>query len=156
MQNLMVRGTMNRRGHSDMFTCSLSTLFQLHIASNKGVVSEWIGQDMEGSGPGLILRCYPRVWLGPRKNTKTSVRIAGSSGRDLNPGPPEYESGDRRSIIWIRVSPKADSSLLEKTLHKTHFTPTRKPKKITTFPFSGAERDASQRCKDRTALLRII
>jgi len=47
-----------------------------------------------GSGRGLILRYYPGIRLeGLRKTTKTSIRIAGRRGRDLNPGPPEYETG---------------------------------------------------------------
>jgi hypothetical protein len=49
---------------------------------------------MVASGCALILRYYPGIRLdGLRKTTKTSIRIGGRRGRDLNPGPPEYEAG---------------------------------------------------------------
>jgi hypothetical protein len=52
-----------------------------------------MGKDMEGSGRGLIkatiLAFSWRYKGNPRKH---SVRIAGSLDRNLNPGPPEYES----------------------------------------------------------------
>jgi hypothetical protein len=48
-------------------------------------------KDLQGCGRGLILRYYPR---GTEENQgKTSVRIAGRRGRDLNSVPPEYEAG---------------------------------------------------------------
>jgi hypothetical protein len=47
-----------------------------------------------GSGRGIILKYYPGIRLeGLRRTTKTSIRIAGRRGRDMNPGPPEYEAG---------------------------------------------------------------
>jgi hypothetical protein len=47
-----------------------------------------------GSGRGIILKYYPGIRLeGLRITTKTSIRIAGRRGRDLNPGTPEYEAG---------------------------------------------------------------
>jgi hypothetical protein len=47
-----------------------------------------------GSGRGLILRYYPDIRLEvPRKSTKNFSQGSWSSGRDSNPGPPEYEAG---------------------------------------------------------------
>jgi hypothetical protein len=49
---------------------------------------------MEGSGRSLILRYYPGIFLeGPRKITRNLSRDSRFAGRDLNPGPPEYEEG---------------------------------------------------------------
>jgi hypothetical protein len=68
----------------------------------------WIWKDLVGSGRGLILRYYPGIHLeGLRKTTKNSIRMAGLRGRDLDPGPPEYEAGvlmtwPRPSVWWIR------------------------------------------------------
>jgi hypothetical protein len=48
----------------------------------------------EGSAPGLILRYYPGILLnGPRKTTKNLSPDSLSPGRDLYPGPHEYEEG---------------------------------------------------------------
>jgi hypothetical protein len=50
----------------------------------------WKGFGRKRSWP--VLRYYPGIRLeGPRKTSKPSIRIAGRRGRDLNPGPPEYE-----------------------------------------------------------------
>jgi hypothetical protein len=52
----------------------------------------------------LISRYYPGIFLkGLRKNTKNLIQDSWSPGRDLNPGPPEYETGvlttqPRRSV----------------------------------------------------------
>jgi len=47
---------------------------------------------LEGSGRVIILRHYPGIRLvGPRKTTKNLSLDSQSLGRDLNPGPPEYE-----------------------------------------------------------------
>jgi hypothetical protein len=57
----------------------------------------WKGY-IEGSGSGLILRCYPDIRLeGLRKTAKDVSQDSLSPGRDLNPGYPEYEA--RVSII---------------------------------------------------------
>jgi hypothetical protein len=72
------------------------------------MISEWlwIGKDFAGSGRGLILRYYPGIRLvGLRKTTtKEPIRIASRRGRELNPGPPQYEVGvlttqPRRSVM---------------------------------------------------------
>jgi hypothetical protein len=48
----------------------------------------------KGSGRGLILRYYPPIrMVGLKRTTKTSIRVAGRQGRDLNPRPPKYEAG---------------------------------------------------------------
>jgi hypothetical protein len=62
---------------------------------NQRVINERrIGKDSEGSGRGLILRYYPRIHLkGLRKTTKNLNQDSWSPGQDLNPRPPEYESG---------------------------------------------------------------
>jgi hypothetical protein len=40
------------------------------------------------------LRYYPRIWLDrTRKTIKNLSQDSRSPGRDLNPGPPEYEAG---------------------------------------------------------------
>jgi hypothetical protein len=52
-----------------------------------------IGKDLEGSGRGLMLRYYLRIRLEELwKTPKTRSQVNLSSGRDLNPGPPEYEA----------------------------------------------------------------
>jgi hypothetical protein len=51
-------------------------------------------KEMEGSGRGLILRYYPGICLvRVRKTTTNLSQDSRSLGRDLNPGPPEYEAG---------------------------------------------------------------
>jgi hypothetical protein len=45
------------------------------------------------------------AWRDRIKPRKTLIRIAGHQGRDLNPGPPEYEAGvsttrPRRSVVF--------------------------------------------------------
>jgi hypothetical protein len=59
------------------------------------VISEWqIGKYLVGRCRGLILRSYFDIRLVTRsKTTKTSIRMAFCRGRDLKPGPPEYEAG---------------------------------------------------------------
>jgi hypothetical protein len=70
------------------------------------MVSEWwIGTNLEISGRGLILRYYPAVawkdWVKPRKVSQDSSY----SGRDFNPGPPEYEAGVL-TATFVTVAPK--------------------------------------------------
>jgi hypothetical protein len=49
---------------------------------------------MEGSRPGLILRYYSRICPEDlRRTMKNLGQTSQSQGRDLNPGPPEYEAG---------------------------------------------------------------
>jgi hypothetical protein len=60
----------------------------------------WIGKDLVGSGRGLILRYYPCIrleWL--RKTRTTSIRIAGSRGREFEPGISRI-----RSRSWLNKS----------------------------------------------------
>jgi hypothetical protein len=53
-----------------------------------------MGKDLLGSGRGLIWGTIPAfAWWDWRKPRKTSVGIAGRQGRDLKPGPTEYEAG---------------------------------------------------------------
>jgi hypothetical protein len=84
-------------GHSlpqiKRFTCL--TMISQSDHSVEGVMSEWqIGKDAEESGSGLILRHYPSICLeGLRKTTKNLSQDSRPPGRDLNPAPPEYESG---------------------------------------------------------------
>jgi hypothetical protein len=54
--------------------------------------------------PALAWRCWGKPW-------KISISIAGRRGRDLNPGPPEYEEGVlstrlRRSVELKKSNPK--------------------------------------------------
>jgi hypothetical protein len=58
------------------------------------MIREWrMANIAEGSGRGLILSRYPGICLeGPRKITKTLSKDSRSHGRDLNPGPTEYET----------------------------------------------------------------
>jgi hypothetical protein len=62
---------------------------------------------VEGSGGGLILRHYPRIWLkGLRKTTKTLSQDSRAPDRDLNPGPPVHEAvvlttRPRRSVLIV-------------------------------------------------------
>jgi hypothetical protein len=52
------------------------------------------GKYLEGNGSGLILRYYPGVFLeGLRNTTKDLSQGSRSPGRDLKPGPPQYEVG---------------------------------------------------------------
>jgi hypothetical protein len=52
----------------------------------------WKG--LVGSGRGLILRYYRGFrWTDSEKPRKTSIKIAGRRGRDMNSGRPEYEAG---------------------------------------------------------------
>jgi hypothetical protein len=66
---------------------------------------------LEGSGCGLILRCYTSICLeGLRKITKKLSQDSRSPVRDLNPGPRKYEAEvltirPRRSVVgvlWVR------------------------------------------------------
>jgi hypothetical protein len=48
---------------------------------------------VEGNGCGIILRYYSSTFLeGLRKTTKTLNCDSQSPGKDLKPGPPEYEA----------------------------------------------------------------
>jgi hypothetical protein len=49
-----------------------------------------------------ILRYYPGIYLeGLRRTTKKpSISIAGRRGGDLNPGPPEYEAGVNKRVVF--------------------------------------------------------
>jgi hypothetical protein len=54
----------------------------------------WIGKDLEGSFRGIILRYYPGIGLEElRKTTKNLNQDSRFPGRDLKPGPTEYEAG---------------------------------------------------------------
>jgi hypothetical protein len=49
---------------------------------------------VEGSGNGLILKCYPNISLvGLKKTMKNLSQDSRSLDLDLNTGPPEYEAG---------------------------------------------------------------
>jgi hypothetical protein len=71
-----------------------------NIASNERMIVFWIGKDVEGSGNGLIqdtiLAFACRDW-GKHENLSQDSR---SLGRDLNPGPPEYEAGVLTTLPW--------------------------------------------------------
>jgi hypothetical protein len=56
------------------------------------VISVWlIGKDLEGGDRGLILRYYPGICLqGLRETTKDLRQDKQYQGRNMNPGPPEY------------------------------------------------------------------
>jgi hypothetical protein len=83
-----------------MFVClvvyTLTTPFSDsdYIGPNEGVIAESRnGKDVVGSGRGLIIRYYPGVCLeGLKKTTKSLSQDSRSLGRDLKPGPPEYEA----------------------------------------------------------------
>jgi hypothetical protein len=61
------------------------------------------GNNLEGSGRGLILRNYPGIRLEGLRQITITCQDCRSLGRDLNPGPPKYEAGvlatrPRRSV----------------------------------------------------------
>jgi hypothetical protein len=57
-----------------------------------------------GSGRGLILRYYPGIVVESlRKITKNLSQDSRSPGRDLNPGPPEYESEVLAFVLMTRI-----------------------------------------------------
>jgi hypothetical protein len=57
-------------------------------------VDDEFGNDSKGSGRGLILKKYLSIRLEElRTATKFLNQDSRSPGRDLNPRPPEYESG---------------------------------------------------------------
>jgi hypothetical protein len=58
---------------------------------------------LEGSGGGLILRHYAVTCLkGLRRTTKNLSQYHRTPGRDLNPGPSEYQESVSRNIIVIK------------------------------------------------------
>jgi hypothetical protein len=57
------------------------------------IIDDRTGMDFVGVGRGLILRYYPGIRLAGLLKTTKSLNKAGRRGRDLNPGPPEYEAG---------------------------------------------------------------
>jgi hypothetical protein len=71
-----------------------TTLFSdLHyIALNEGVISE----GRNGNGCGLIFKVLPQHFpVGSENNHQKNLsQDSRSPSRDLNPGPPEYETGD--------------------------------------------------------------
>jgi hypothetical protein len=72
-----------------VYVVHLTMLFQwpkLHSIKWNG--DKWIGKDLEGSGHGLILRCYPKIFLEElRKIMKILSQDSRSLGKDLKPGP---------------------------------------------------------------------
>jgi hypothetical protein len=63
-------------------------------------------KDMEGSGRGLICRCYPGIRLEElRQNTKNLSQDSRFPGRNLNPGRPEYELGAYSGLTAAYVIP---------------------------------------------------
>jgi hypothetical protein len=52
-----------------------------------------IGKDLKGSSLGLILRYCPDIHLEGLKKPQNLCQDSRSLGRDLKPGPPEYEAG---------------------------------------------------------------
>jgi hypothetical protein len=77
------------------------------VSNEKVIIEGLIGKDLEESGRGLILRYYPGIfWKGLRKTTKYLSEKRWCSGKDFNPGPPQYEAGalttqPRRSVIGL-------------------------------------------------------
>jgi hypothetical protein len=75
----------------------------------------WIARDLVGHSRDLILRHYLGIRLvGLRKTTKNSNGIAGRRGRNLNPGPLEYEwllINRRRRSRWQTTPSTALNSL---------------------------------------------
>jgi hypothetical protein len=64
------------------------------------------------TGHGLILRKYPGIRLeGLRKTTKNLILDSRSPGRDLNPGPSEYEVG----MLTTRLRCLVPHNLLSET-----------------------------------------
>jgi hypothetical protein len=93
------------------FVCSLTTPFQwLRLYSIERRGDKWMmnWEHVEGIDRGLILRYYPSIyleWL--RKSLETLSQDSQSSGRYLNPRPPEYVAGmlitrPRRSVSFFR------------------------------------------------------
>jgi hypothetical protein len=86
------------------------------------MISEWwlIGNDLVGNGHCLILRHYPSIRLeGLRKTMKTSTRIAGCWGQQLNLGPLEYEVGvlttrSQRSVTLIAKLMKSNCCIFRR------------------------------------------
>jgi hypothetical protein len=74
-------------------------------------VDDEFGNDSKGSGRGLILNKYPSIRLEElRSATKFLNQDSRSPGRDLNPRPPEYESGASTTLprrlaeAWAHVA----------------------------------------------------
>jgi hypothetical protein len=74
-------------------TLSVSRLYNVRWEDDR---EQWTGKDVEGSGHGLISGTFPAfAWGGGlRRITKNLSQDSRSPGRDLNPGPPEYEAGE--------------------------------------------------------------
>jgi hypothetical protein len=75
---------------------------------------KWIGNELEGSGRGLILSDYPDICLeGLKKTTKTLSQDNRSLGRNLSLGFTEYEAGvlttrPRRSVWHSYADTRSD------------------------------------------------
>jgi hypothetical protein len=75
------------------------------------MAEQWIGKNVEGSGR-CLMRYYPRIYLEGLRDwldaTKDLSQDNRSPGRDLSPGPPEYETGvftiqPRRSVLSFKL-----------------------------------------------------
>jgi hypothetical protein len=99
-----------------LFTCNLFyDIFPVteYIASKERLITQWwMGNYLDGSGRGLILRYYSGIRLEKLWNTtKTISQDNRSPGRDLKSGPPEYKAGlltirRRRSVHIVVQEPK--------------------------------------------------
>jgi hypothetical protein len=66
------------------------------------------------------------AWRDWRKPQKSSISIAGRRGRDLNPGPPEYETG-----VLITVPRRSLGAIWTRKIHSTTFSADYKQKEAT-------------------------
>jgi hypothetical protein len=64
-----------------------------HVASDDRIINEWTGEDLEGSGHGLIKVLSWHLPGVTEENHKNLSRDSWSPGQYLNPRPPEYEAG---------------------------------------------------------------
>jgi hypothetical protein len=92
----MSRGRWESQVYEGRHACSLfNNVFQqlrLYSAVWKGD-KWWTENDFEGSGRGLILRYYCGIRLERLRKPRQTCQDSWYSGRDLNPGPPEYKAG---------------------------------------------------------------
>jgi hypothetical protein len=86
---------------------------------NERMLSEWwIGKGLEGSDRGLILTCYPGNHLKEMGKTTKACQNIRSPGRNLNMGPPKYETGVITTLPRRSVNPRLLKVSMTTTIKK--------------------------------------